>query len=63
MKFYVETWQKMPQKRPIDQLTDTAQNLFYLLEQFTKLKKTHCMNFLISENDIKDLISPNCREF
>ena len=63
IKLCVETWQKMPQKRPIDQLTDTAQNLFYLLEQFTKLKKTHCMNFLILENDIKDLMSPNCREF
>ena len=63
MKFCVETWQKIPQKRTIDQLTDTAQNLFYLLEQFPKLKKTHCMNFLIIENDIKNLISPNCREF
>ena len=62
MKFCVETWQKMPQKAN-DQLTDTAQNFFHLLEQFPKLKKTHCMNLLILENDIQDLICPNCREF
>ena len=59
MKFCVETWQKMSQKTK-DQLTDTAQNFFYLLEQFVKLKNTHCMNVLILENDIQDLIS---REF
>ena len=46
MKFCVETWQKMPQKTK-DQLTDTAQNFFHLLEQFANLKKTHCMNLLI----------------
>ena len=38
MKFCVGTWQKMSQKRK-DQLTDTAQNFFHLLEQFAKLKK------------------------
>ena len=38
MKFCVETWQKMSQKTKI-QLTETAQNLFHLLEQFAKLKK------------------------
>ena len=62
MKFCVETWQKMSQKTK-DQLTDTAQNFFHLLEQFVKLKKTHCMNVLILENSIQDIISPNCREF
>ena len=40
MKFCVETWQKMFQKTK-DQLTDTAQNFFHLLEQFAKLKKSH----------------------
>ena len=49
MKFCVETWQKMSQKTK-DQLTDTAQNFFHLLEQFAKLKKTHSMNILILEN-------------
>ena len=62
MKFCVETWQKMSQKTK-DQLTDTGQNFFDLLEQFAKLKKTHCMNVLILENIIQDLISPNCGEF
>ena len=62
MKFCVYTWQKMSPKTK-DQLTDTAQNFFHLLEQFAKLKKTHCMNVLILENSIQDIISPNCREF
>ena len=44
-KFCVETWQKISQKTK-DQLTDTAQNFFHLLEQFAKLKKTHCMKIL-----------------
>ena len=62
MKFCIGAWQKMSQKRK-DQLTDTAQNFFHLLEQFAKLKKTHCMNILILENQIQDLISPNCGQF
>ena len=62
MKLCVETWQKMSKKTK-DQLTDTAQNFFHLLEQFAKLKETHCMNVLILENSIQDLISPNCGEF
>ena len=62
MKFCVETWQKMSHKTK-DQLTDTAQNFFHLLEQFAKLKKTHCMNILILENQIQDLVSPNCGQF
>ena len=62
MKFCVETWQKMSHKTK-DQLTDTAQNFFHLLEQFAKLKKTHCMNIVILENQNQDLVSPNCWEF
>ena len=62
MKFCVETWQKMSQKTK-GQLTDTAQNFFHLLEQFSDLKKTHCMDFLMLENSIEDKISPNCEEF
>ena len=57
MKFCVGTWQKTSQKRK-DQLTDTTQNFFHLSEQFTESKKTHCMNILILENQIQDLISP-----
>ena len=62
MKFCVETWQRMSQKTK-DQLTDTAQIFFHLLEQFPKLKKTHCMNILILKSQIEDLISPNCGQF
>ena len=59
MKFCVESWQKMPQKTK-DQLTDTAQNFFHLLEQFAKLKKTNCMNLSILENTIQNLTTSTC---
>ena len=62
MKFCVETWEKMQQKTK-NQLTDTAQNLFHLLEKFAKLKKSHCMNILILENTVQSLASPNCGTF
>ena len=62
MKFCVETWQKMSQKTK-DQLTDTAQNFFHLLEQFAKLKKTHYMNLLILENAIQNLATSTCGLF
>ena len=62
MEFCVETWEKMQQKTK-NQLTDTAQNLFHLLEQFSKLKKSCCMNILILENTVKSLTSRNCGSF
>ena len=62
MKFCVGTLQKMSHKRK-DQLTDTAKNFFHLLEQFAKLKKTHCMNILILENQIQELTSSTCGHF
>ena len=62
IKFSVEMWEKMSHKTK-DQLTDTAQNFFHLLEQFAKLRKTHCMNILILENQIQDLVSLNCGQF
>ena len=43
MKFCVKTWQKMSQKTK-SRLTETAQNLFHLLEQFAKLKQSQCKN-------------------
>ena len=55
MTFCVETWQKMSHKVK-DQLTDTAQIFFHLLEQFAKLKKTGCINILILENNVEDLL-------
>ena len=62
MKFCVETWQKMSHNKK-DQLTETAQNVFHLLEQFAKLKGTCCMNILILQNQLQDLTSTNCGEF
>ena len=62
MKFCVETWEKTEQKTK-SQLTDTAQNFFNLLEQFAKLKKSRCMNILILENSVQNLISLNCGSF
>ena len=59
MKFCVETWGKMQQKAKI-QLTDTAQKLFRLLEQFAKLTKSRCMNILILENSVQNSTSSNC---
>ena len=61
MKFCVETWQKMSHNKK-DQLTETAQNVFHLLEQFAKLKGTCCMNILILQNQLQDLTSTNCGE-
>ena len=46
-----------------DQLTNTAQDFFHLLEQFAKLKKTHCMNLLILENTIQNLTTSTCGLF
>ena len=62
MKFCVETWQKMSQKTK-DQLTDTAQKNFHLIEQFAKLKKSHCMNLLILKNAIQEITTDTCGEF
>ena len=52
----------MQQKTKI-QLTETAQNFFHLLEQFGKLKKSRCMNILILENAVQNLISATCGSF
>ena len=62
MKFSVETWEKMQQKTKI-QLTETAQNIFHLLEQFAKLKQSRCMNILILENAVQNLKTATCGSF
>ena len=45
------------------QLTETAQNLFHLLEQFAKLKQSQCMNILILENRVQNLLTSDCGPF
>ena len=62
MKFFVVIWQKVPQKTK-SQLTETAQNLFHLMEQFAKLKKSQCMNVIILENKVQDLLKSDCGPF
>lgn len=46
MKFCVKTWHEMSQKTK-SRLTETAQNLSHLMEQFPKLKRNQYMNILI----------------
>ena len=60
MKFFVAK-NVSKNKRPINR--HCSKNFFHLLEQFAKSKKTHCMNVLILQNSIQDIISPNCGEF
>ena len=62
MKFRFQTWQKMSHKVK-EPLTDTAQIFFHLLEQFAKLKKSECMNILILENNVEDLLWSTCGLF
>ena len=42
------------------QLTETAQNFFHLLEQFAKLKQTRCMNIIILENRVQNILASDC---
>ena len=62
MKFWVNTWQKMSQKTK-SQLTETAQNFFHFLKQFAKLKQSQCMNILILENTVQNLLASDCGPF
>ena len=62
MKFCVKTWRKMSQKTK-SQLTETAQNFFHLLKQFANLKQSQCMNVLILENRVQNLLTSDCRPF
>ena len=62
MKFCVETWEKLQQKTK-SKLTDNAQNFFHLLQHFTKLKKSPCMNLLILENTFQNLKTSTCGSF
>ena len=62
MKFSVTTWENMPHTKK-EQMIQTAQNFFHLLQQFAKLKKTNDMNILILEQPVQDLTSSNCGIF
>ena len=62
MKLCIKTWRKTSQKTK-SQLTETAQNLFHLMEQFAKLKNSQCMNIIILENRVQDLLTADCGPF
>ena len=38
-----------------EQLTETAQNFFHLLQQFAKIEKTNDLRILIFEQPVQDL--------
>ena len=62
MKFSGSTWENMPHTKN-EELTETAQIFFHLLQQFTKLKKTSNINILIFEKPVQDFTSSNCGIF
>ena len=62
MKFSVDSWKNMTHTKK-EQLTETAQNFFHLLQQFAKLKKTNDMSILILEQPVQNLTSSNCGIF
>ena len=62
MIFSVGSWENMTHTKK-EQLTETAQNFFHLLQQFAKLKKTNDMSILILEQPVQNLTSSNCGIF
>ena len=58
MKFTVDSWENMTHTKK-EQLIETAQNVFHLLQQFAKIKKTNDMSILILEQPVQDLTSSN----
>ena len=59
--FHVDLGKNATYKK--EQLTNTAQTFFHLLQQFAKLKRTNEMNIVIVENDLQDLLSDTCQVF
>ena len=62
MKLSINSWGKLVRTKK-EQLTDTAQNYFHLLSQFTKLKRTNDMNILIVEHVVQEFTSSTCGLF
>ena len=62
MKFSIDSWEKLAHTKK-EQLTDTAQNFFHLLAEFSKLKNTNDMNILILEHSVQELTSSTCWSF
>ena len=62
MKFSVDSQENMTHTKK-EQLTETAQNFFHLLQQFAKIKKTNDTSILILEQPVQDLTSSSCGIF
>ena len=62
MKFCVETWQKNAAKNK-KSFNRNCTKSFYLLGQFAKLIKSQCMNIIILENAVQNLLSATCGSF
>ena len=59
MKFSTNNWEKLVHTKK-EQLTDTAQNVFHLLNEFSKLKRTNEMNILIVEHPVQEITHSSC---
>ena len=62
MKFPTDSWEKLAHTKK-EQLIDTYQNLFHLLTEFSKLKKTEERNILILEHPVQEITSSMCGLF
>ena len=62
MKFRTDSWEKLAHTKK-EQLIDTYQNLFHLLTEFSKLKKTEERNILILEHPVQEITSSTCGLF
>ena len=62
MKFSTNDWEKLVHTKK-EQLTDTAQNFFHWLSEFSKLKKTNEMNIIIVEHPVQDVTHSSCGLF
>ena len=59
MKFSTDSWEKLLHTKK-EQLTNTSQNFFYLLTEFSKLKKTKEINILILEHPVQETTGTTC---
>ena len=62
MKLSTNNWEKLVHTKK-EQLTDTAQNFFHLLNEFSKLKRTNEMNILIVEPPFQEITYSSCGLF
>ena len=62
MTFSTNNWEKLVCTKK-EQLTGATQNLFHLLKEFFKLKRTNEMNILIVEHPVQEITHSSCGLF